>query len=194
MSDFQDDSAAVDTAAFSAAHGQPVNKQYRRQRNQEFHDKLVVSVMIVVKAFGRKDLPYVHWMLIKEWHTQIKDEAKHPRPKGFELYTAALTYCCFNNQAEWIACDLLGKGRGRPVVTDDEPPTLTSNYQKWGLSKFDKWLEIAREISNFVHPQYVINIFVYFMLVPMLRFILIFFYRWPCSETNGWCQAQCHQT
>ncbi len=31
---------------------EPIHKRYRRYHNIEFHDKLLVSVMIVVKAFG----------------------------------------------------------------------------------------------------------------------------------------------
>ncbi len=70
--------------------GKPVKKMYRRYFKNEFHDKLLVSVMVNVKAFGRKDRPFVEWMLLLEWHSQIKDETQHPRPKGFELYGPVL--------------------------------------------------------------------------------------------------------
>jgi hypothetical protein len=139
----------------AAPGGELVNKRYRRYHNNEFHDKLLVSVMIVVKAFGRKDMPYVHWMLLLEWHTQIKDETRHPRPRGFELYGTAQSFCCFKNQAEWVACELLGKGRGRLTPTPGDVPTLTTHYQDWSAGKFDKWMLIAREMQNEVHPEYV---------------------------------------
>ena len=133
---------------------EPIQKRYRRYHSVEFHDSLLVSVMIIVKAYGRTDLPFVHWMLLEEWHVQIKDESQHPRPRGFDLYTATQTFCCFKNHSEWNACSLLGKGRGREKNTGDVP-TLTTHYQDWAAKKFNKWLEIAREMQNNIHPKLV---------------------------------------
>jgi hypothetical protein len=137
----------------TVAAGKVVNKRYRRYYMNEFHDKLLVSVMINVKAYGRKDLPFVHWMLLLEWHSQIKNESLHVRPKGFELYSTSQYFCCFNNQAEWHACELMGKGRGK--ADPHSPQALTSHYQDWAANKFGKWQDIAREIANDIHPQYV---------------------------------------
>lgn len=134
---------------------EPIQKRYRRYHSVEFHDKLLVSVMIVVKAYGRVDMPFVYWMLLDEWHAQIKDETKHPRPKGFDLYTAAQNFCCFKNHAEWIACGLLSKGRGREKTISGEVPSLTTHCQEWASKKFIKWQEIAREIQNNIHPRFV---------------------------------------
>jgi hypothetical protein len=134
---------------------EPIQKRYRRYHNIEFHDKLLVSVMIVVKAFGRKDLPFVHWMLLEEWHIQIKDETKHPRPRGLDLYNTTQSFCCFKTHAEWLACALIGKGRGREKTIAGEVPTLTSQYQDWAAKKFTKWEAIIREIQNVIHPEYV---------------------------------------
>jgi hypothetical protein len=134
---------------------EPIQKRYRRYHNIEFHDKLLVSVMIVVKAFGRVDLPFVQWMLLDEWHAQIKDETKHPRPKGFDLYNAAQTFCCFKNHAEWMACNIISKGKGREKTAVGEVPSLTTHYQDWAAKKFTKWEAIIREIQNVIHPEFV---------------------------------------
>lgn len=155
-------------------NSEPVNKRYRRYHNNEFHDKLLVSVMIVVKAFGRKDLPYVHWMLLHEWHIQIKDEIRHPRPKGFELYSIAQSFCCFKNPAEWLACELLGKGRGK--VPAGDVPTLTTHYQDWSAGKFAKWMEIAREMTNEIQPEYVSELH----LFPVYTSTAFFLYLLMC--------------
>jgi hypothetical protein len=139
---------------------EPIQKRYRRYHSVEFHDNLLVSVMIIVKAYGRVDLPFVHWMLLDEWHVQIKDETKHPRPRGFDLYTATQNFCCFKNHAEWMACNLLSKGRGREkrgenAVFTGDVPTLTTHYQDWAAKKFTKWQDIARDMQNNIHPKYV---------------------------------------
>jgi hypothetical protein len=139
---------------------EPIQKRYRRYHSVEFHDNLLVSVMIIVKAFGRVDMPFVHWMLLDEWHVQIRDETKHPRPRGFDLYTATQNFCCFKNHAEWMACNLLSKGRGREKRADTavftgDVPTLTTHYQDWAAKKFNKWLEISRDMQNNIHPKYV---------------------------------------
>lgn len=141
--------------AAPASAGKLVNKRYRRYFNNEFHDKLLVSTMINVKAFGRKDMPYVHWMLLLECHKQIRDESLHPRPKGFKLYSTAQYFCCFNNQMEWHACEVMGKGRGRDRTDKTEPQALSTHYQDWAANKFSKWQEIVREVQNEIHPEFV---------------------------------------
>jgi hypothetical protein len=139
----------------SQAGDEPIQKRYRRYHNVEFHDKLLVSVMIIVKAFGRKDLPFVHWMLFDEWHLQLKDETKHPRPKGFDPYKE--NFCCFKNFAEWSAYASICKGRGK--VATGEVPTLTSQCQDWASKKFDKWQTLIREMQNVIHPEFVSQLF-----------------------------------
>jgi hypothetical protein len=132
------------------AGDEPIRKRYRRYHNVEFHDKLLVSVMIIVKAFGRKDLPFVHWMLFDEWHLQLKDETKHPRPKGLDPYHE--NFCCFKNAAEWTGYNVIHKGRGRPA---NEVPTLSTKCQDWAAKKFTKWEAVVREMQNVIHPEFV---------------------------------------
>jgi hypothetical protein len=137
------------------AIGSSVRKRFRRYLDVEFNDKLLVSCMIVVKAWGRKDLPFVFWYLITEWHDQIKDEDQHPRHKGFKLFTAEQSNCCFKNWAEWGQCDLMSKGRGKPKDATDSVPSMSAHCLAWAEKKFNKWLEIVREMQNFVNPEYV---------------------------------------
>jgi hypothetical protein len=134
----------------------PKNKQYRRMVDVEFCDKLLVSVMLNVKAFGRVDMPFVLWLLVWEWHSQLKNEAKHPRKRGFELFSAKQTNCCFKSIQEWAEFDTANRGRGKGTVqADDEAPTMLSQHQAWSSLKFDKWLDIVRDMQNVIHPAFV---------------------------------------
>jgi hypothetical protein len=54
-----------------------------------------------------------------------------------------------------MACSLLSKGRGKEKVIIGELPTLTTHYQDWSAKKFTKWLELARDIQNNIHPKFV---------------------------------------
>ncbi len=146
-------------------------KRYRRYPLIEFHEKLLVSVMINVKAFGRKDMPFVKWLLFVEWHIQIKDEKTHPRPRAFELYTPTQQFTCFKSQAEWSLCDHVGKGRGNIAkekgcsTADCDVAALSAHCQDWAGSKFAKWLIIVREMQNDIHPAYVNAYFLFLLLL-----------------------------
>ncbi len=134
----------------------PKNKQYRRMVDVEFCDKLLVSAMINVKAYGRVDMPFVLWLLVWEWHAQLKDETKHPRKRGFELFNTKQTNCCFKSNQEWSDFDVASRGRGKGTAADDEAaPTMPIQYQTWASLKFDKWLDIVREMQNIIHPAFV---------------------------------------
>ena len=139
-----------------AGDGAPKNKQYRRMVDVEFCDKLLVSVMLNVKAYGRVDMPFVLWLLVWEWHSQLKDETKHPRKRGFELFNAKQTNCCFKGIQEWAEFDTANRGRGRGTEQpDNEAPTMLSQHQAWSSLKFDKWLDIVRDMQNVIHPAFV---------------------------------------
>jgi hypothetical protein len=140
--------------------GEAACKRYRRYHNIEFHEKLLVAVMINVKSFGRRDMPYVKWLLFAEWHAQIQDQKKHPRPRGFELFTPTHTFTCFKNMPEWTACTTMAIGRGnqteRDAVSGDSvAPAMTSHCQDWANGKFQKWLLLVREMQNDIYPEYV---------------------------------------
>ena len=134
----------------------PKNKQYRRMVDVEFSDKLLVSAMINVKAFGRKDMPFVLWLLVWEWHSQLRDETKHPRKRGFELFNTKQTNCCFKNNLEWSEFDTANRCRGKGSQhSEEEAPTMLSQHQAWSQLKFDKWLDIVRDMQNVIHPAFV---------------------------------------
>lgn len=136
--------------------GEPVCKRYRRYHNIEFHEKLLVSVMINVKSFGRKDMPYVKWLIWAEWHAQIQDQKMHPRPRGFELFTPTQTFTCFQNMSEWTSCTNVAMGRGNQSATGESPaPAMTAHCQDWANGKFNKWLVLCREMQNDITPSYV---------------------------------------
>ena len=150
-----------------------VCKKYRRYTMIEFHEKLLVSVMINVKSFGRKDMPFVKWLLCIDWHIQIKDEKMHPRPRGFELFGPTQQFTCFKSQAEWSACDQMGKGRGTgssstiaaTIGESNSAPAMTTHCQNWAETKFAKWCLIVREMQNDIHPLYVNACFVLLYLM-----------------------------
>jgi hypothetical protein len=149
-----------------------VCKKYRRYTMIEFHEKLLVSVMINVKSFGRKDMPFVKWLLCIDWHIQIKDEKLHPRPKGFELFGPTQQFTCFKSQAEWSQCDQMGKGRGTgssssiaATIGENSAPAMTAHCLNWAETKFAKWLLIVREMQNDIHPLYVNACFVLLYLI-----------------------------